>query len=234
MGGSDGFRSASDDLSARYDAALRHFNEERFDEAAEGFSRLVDDAPYDFRHWEMLAVSLCNAGRHADALDSFEKAEALGHTCVTCRYNRATALRILKRPADALAALERVFELEPDHLSAWYDRAMLLLGFHRAEPYEPLTVETGVGLVAACAALDRVLAREPASFAPWYYKALACLKVCSSSQVHHGWIVAGGRKDVPQEGLRCIAKARELAPPQPEVLDDVKGLEESLTELLPG
>jgi tetratricopeptide (TPR) repeat protein len=188
---------------------LRLFQQQRFGEAAEAFARAAEAHPTDFRPHEMMGCSHGSAGRWQECADAFDRAHALGHECVHCRYNCATALVKLERADDALAELDRAIALDPNSAAAWYDRANILGMAHgRREHGEPFDGRHERAVLA----FDRVLELVPNAFGALYGRAYTLYKISHSSTARNGLQALGITYDPGQEALATIERALELQP----------------------
>ena len=79
-------------------------------------------------------TALRKLGRHAAALESFDRALALGGGHADIHFNRGNALRDLLRHEEAVESYGKVIAIMPDHAEATYQRGLSLadLGYHQA------------------------------------------------------------------------------------------------------
>src|SRR5215510_8073967 len=82
------------------------------------------------RFHTLLGMALSNVGRHAEALDSFDQAIALG--AVDAHGSRADALVGLGRLVDALESFDRALAHDPSSVADWCNRGAALLELGRA------------------------------------------------------------------------------------------------------
>src|SRR5499426_4185376 len=81
------------------------------------------------RFHTLLGMALSNVGRHAEALDSFDQAIALG--AVDAHGSRADALVGLGRLVDALESFDRALAHDPSSVADWCNRGAALLDLSR-------------------------------------------------------------------------------------------------------
>jgi len=82
------------------------------------------------RFHTLLGMALGNIGRHAEALDSFDQAIALG--AADAHGSRADALVALGRLADAVESFDRALAHDPASVPDWCNRGAALLELGRA------------------------------------------------------------------------------------------------------
>jgi tetratricopeptide (TPR) repeat protein/ADP-heptose:LPS heptosyltransferase len=131
------------------------------------------------RFHNLLGMALSNLGRHAESLDSFDQAIALG--AADAHGSRADALVALGRLADAVESFDRALAYDPSSVADWCNRGAALIdlgrdaeavdSFARATTLAPEFAEAhynyGNALVKlerhvdAIASYDRALALKP-------------------------------------------------------------------------
>jgi tetratricopeptide (TPR) repeat protein len=217
-------QSTPDPFEQAYGEGSRLFQQQRFNEAIDAFARAAPHRPDDFRPWEMTACCHGSRGEWPECVAAFERARALGHECHMCCFNRGFALARLRRANDALQALERSLELEPNNAAAWYERGMILGMAHgRAQgEMEPFDGRHEQAVVA----FDRVIALQPDHYGAWYCKAYTLYKMSHSWSAIQGLTALGYAPDVAQQALTCIEHALTLRPNDPQA----EGLRETIRE----
>ncbi len=119
--------------------------------------------------------------RNEAAIDNFDKALELGSAdpavLADINYNRANALKDLRRPQAAIAGYDRVIAHQPQHGEAFYYRGLLQLEIGRIDP--------------AIASL-----RRAADISPKNYKAHAALGMAFAAAHRYGGAVEAFRKAV--------------------------------------
>ena len=114
------------------------------------------------------------------------------------------------RADDALLALDRAIELEPENIAAIYARGRVLgLAYGRG----PREMEIMDGRhEKAVAAFDRVIALQPEHFGAWYGKAYTLYKISHSAQATQNLQTRGYAPDIVQQALACVEHALVLKP----------------------
>jgi tetratricopeptide (TPR) repeat protein len=213
---------STDSFDQAYGEGCDFFNADQYDAAIAAFSRAAALRPDDFRPWEMTGCCYGGLAQWEDSLAAFERARDLGHECEQCCYNRSIALCQLHRAVEAIQALERSLELEPNNSAAWY-KLGLILGMAHGRAHRELEPFDGRH-ERAVAAFDRVLALEPNHYGAWYCKAYTMYKCSHSWSATQGLIAAGYAPDILQQALACVEEAIALQPDRPEaasVRDDI-------------
>src|SRR5438477_9457013 len=82
------------------------------------------------RFHTLLGMALSEVGRHAEALDSFDQAIALG--AADAHGSRADALVALGRLADAVESFDRALAYNPGSAVDWCNRGATLIDLGRA------------------------------------------------------------------------------------------------------
>jgi tetratricopeptide (TPR) repeat protein len=82
------------------------------------------------RFHTLLGMALSNVGRHAEALDSFDQAIALG--AADAHGSRADALVALGRLADAVESFDRALARDPASVADWCNRGAALMDLGRS------------------------------------------------------------------------------------------------------
>jgi tetratricopeptide (TPR) repeat protein len=85
--------------------------------------------PTQARFHTLLGMALSSAGRHAEALESFDHAIALGGT--DAHGSRADALVALGRLAEAVASFDRALAHDPSSVADWCNRGAALIDLSR-------------------------------------------------------------------------------------------------------
>lgn len=78
-------------------------------------------------------MALSQAGRHQEALQSFDRAIAHGHAHARAHCYRADTLRLLGRADEALAGYDAALALEPGSAEIWCLRSNALLDLARPD-----------------------------------------------------------------------------------------------------
>jgi tetratricopeptide (TPR) repeat protein len=76
-------------------------------------------------------VALNAVNRHAEALESYDKAVEIAPDYAEAHSNRGSTLLDLDRPAEALRSCDRALELKPDYVEALNNRGSALLALNR-------------------------------------------------------------------------------------------------------
>ena len=92
----------------------------------------VEASPSFPEPMEELAQLLDEMGRHAEALDWAQRLDA-ARPSVVAEVMIARQLHALERDDEALAALDRVIEREPNNAAAWTGRGKVLLSKRRVQ-----------------------------------------------------------------------------------------------------
>src|SRR6185437_9886569 len=98
----------------------------RAEEAVELLGRAAGVGAHDPSAHNNYANALRELGRHALALQSYERALAIREDYAEAHYNRALTLQALARPEEALAGYERALALKPDYVAAYNNRGAIL------------------------------------------------------------------------------------------------------------
>src|SRR6266545_1991153 len=85
--------------------------------------------PTQARFHTLLGMALSSAGRHAEALESFEQAMALG--AADAHGSRADALVALGRLAEAVESFDRALAQDPSSVADWCNRGAALVDLSR-------------------------------------------------------------------------------------------------------
>jgi tetratricopeptide (TPR) repeat protein len=213
-------------FDAAYDEGSRLFEQGRYNDAIDAFARAATHRPDDFRPHEMTGCCFGSTGRWAECVAAFDRARALGHECPECCFNRGSALAQLQRADDALQALARALELDPNKVEAWYNRGLILGMAHGRAPGELEKLDGRHEL--AVVAFDRVIALRPDFPGGWYYKAYTLYKISQSWDATRGLIALGYEPDVAQQALACIDHVLVLRPDD----EDAQELRETIREWL--
>lgn len=233
------------DAPALFEQAEMLFKQERFEEALSRYEQAIERDPLDTRFHAGKGTALGTLDRFDEALAAWERALwlnpnscyhlifldavltgedmlmaaewGIGHEPGNAQpyLYKGRALKMLRRPNEAVAAYRRALELAPDHLSITFEFGNLLMYLQRAE--EALSV------------FQHLCSRQPnrasahASRA-WAYLSLehheagleACqvaLKLAPESVLAwktRGWLLT--RLQRAEEGQAALHRAHELAP----------------------
>ena len=108
------------------DQGLRHQRENRPDEAAACYGRVLAHDDVNLTALILLGACEDQRGHHELALSCLDKAISIKPDLAAAHYLRAVALSSLKRLPDALASLDRAVAVKPDYAEAYLSKGCLL------------------------------------------------------------------------------------------------------------
>lgn len=132
----------------RADYAVQCFNAGQYDQAAQLYTALLQQSPFDPTLHNNLATVLDRLERYDEAVLHYEKALCLNAGYSEARFNLANSLKRMGNGAAAIAQLEQVLAERPDFVAAWQNLALCKL-------------DQG-NVVGAIQALEQVLLLDPA------------------------------------------------------------------------
>lgn len=198
------------------------FTQGRYTEAATLARLLTVRFPQSEIGWKVLALTLSQLGRSAEALAPMQQAAALSPGDAAAHCNLGTTLKSLERLDEAEASYRRALEIEPDFPEAHYNLGTTLKNLQRLEEAEasyrralairPDFAEAHYNLGNALKDLGR-----PDDAEASYRKALALRPGFADAHFNLGSILQDlGR---PEETEACYRRALDLKPDHVEALN---------------
>jgi tetratricopeptide (TPR) repeat protein len=155
-----------DEQGDRFDDAVRNFRAGSTDKARRICEAILAREPRNFDATHLLAVVQLQRGAAADAESLFRRAIEINPFSVEAWNNHGTALKTLKRNAEAAASYDRAVALNPESVSALSNRANLhtmlgrprdaLADYDRALELESKDAAIHYNRAGALHALDRL------------------------------------------------------------------------------
>lgn len=112
--------------SANFEIAQAHHQRGDLELAAQHYRATLVKMPGHFAALNMLGVVALQCNDVANGIDLIQKAIALQPNRSGAHLNLGNAMRLLKRPADALACYDRAIALHPDFADAHSNRGVAL------------------------------------------------------------------------------------------------------------
>src|SRR5438067_2447296 len=100
------------------DEGIRHWHDNRIEDAARSFRRAVAANPFHAPSWNSLAAALMRLGRGGDAIEYFRRAVAIDPDNVDFLVNLGEASSIAGLPEMAIDALQEALQRNPEHARA--------------------------------------------------------------------------------------------------------------------
>ncbi len=123
------------------------FEQNRFEDAARCYEKVVQVQPGALTAYFKLGLALENLGQHSSAVEAYRRITEQQPEDYLAWLKLGKALEQLQHYPEALAAYEEVLELQPHNYWVWADRGQLLEALHRPEE--------------ALAAYDRAIQLKP-------------------------------------------------------------------------
>ncbi|MEM6600836.1 MAG: tetratricopeptide repeat protein, partial [Verrucomicrobiota bacterium] len=134
------------------------------DQALKAFEQVNTHAPFLARAWAESAMIFYSRGDYINAADKFQRAADLDSAVVEWAFNAAVTWEKLENMDKAQEAYRRAISLDPDHMGAHTNLALIMI--HRGEVKEARTL------------MDQMVERHPDSSSGWF--ALGC--VCEQQE----------------------------------------------------
>ena len=103
----------------------------RIEQAEAAYREILQLEPRHFEALHMLGLAAFQKGELQTGIDLVGKAIEIDPDQPSAHVNMGNALRLLKRPQDALASYDRALQLSPDSIDALYNRSNILLELNR-------------------------------------------------------------------------------------------------------
>jgi tetratricopeptide (TPR) repeat protein len=109
------------------------FQQNRFEEAARCYEKVVQVQPHAVTAWFKLGLALENIDQYAGAVKAYQTVTVEQPEDYLAWLKLAKALEVLSRPEAALEAYDEVLQLQPENYWAWTDRGQLLERLNRID-----------------------------------------------------------------------------------------------------
>ena len=159
---------------ALVDDALAHHRAGRLEDAAQGYSAIIQREPRNVQVLTLLGTLHAQRGDYQSAVRILGRSLAIDDRQPFALNSLGNALNAMKRHDDAVAAYDRAIALKPDHVAAYGNRGKVLraMGRHKEA-------------IASC---DKALSLDPGYADAYCYRgdALLDLKRCEEALLSYG------------------------------------------------
>ena len=109
------------------------FQQQRYQEAANCYEKVIEIQPDDYMLWFKQGMALENLHRYEAAITAYEKVIEIQPEDYLVWFKLAKVLEQLRRYEEAVISYDKVIEIQPDNYWAWHDRGRVL---ENLEQYE--------------------------------------------------------------------------------------------------